>query len=82
MMTKKKRKTLLIVILMLLILIIAATLIILYLNTDLFKSNETLFFKYVGKNAQNIEEIGKIFEKTTENRNYFNESYAGAERNH
>lgn len=67
MMTKKKRKTLLIVVLTLLILIIAATLIILYLNTDLFKSNETLFFKYVGKNAQNIEEIGKIFEKTDYN---------------
>lgn len=67
MMTKKKRKTLLIVILTLLILIIAATLIILYLNTDLFKSNETLFFKYLGKNAQNIEEIGKIFEKTDYN---------------
>ena len=25
---------------------------------------------------------GKYFEKTTENRNHFNESYAGAERNH
>lgn len=64
MMTKKKRKTLLIVVLTFLILTIATTLIVLYLNTDLFKSNETLFFKYVGKNAQNIEEIGKIFEKT------------------
>ena len=67
MMTKKKRKTLLIAVLALLILIISATLIILYLNTDLFKSNETLFFKYLGKNAQNIEEIGKIFEKTDYN---------------
>ena len=67
MMTKKKRKTLLIAVLALLILIISATLIILYLNTDLFKSNETLFFKYLGKNAQNIEEIGKIFKKTDYN---------------
>lgn len=67
MMTRKKRKTLLIAIVVFFILIIATTLIILYLNTDLFKSNETLFFKYVGKNAQNIEAIEKTFENTDYN---------------
>lgn len=67
MMTRKKRKTLLIAIVVFFILIIATTLIILYLNTDLFKSNETLFLKYVGKNVQNIETIEKIFENTDYN---------------
>lgn len=67
MMTRKKRKILVIAIVVFFILIIATTLIILYLNTDLFKTNETLFLKYVGKNAQNIENIEKIFENTDYN---------------
>lgn len=52
-----------IVSIIILLLIIAVTLILLYINTDMFKSNTTLFSKYLGQNVENIEslysEIGK-----------------------
>ena len=64
MMTKKKRRTLLISILVVLLLIIVVSLVILYLNTDIFKSNQTLFFKYLGKNTEIIKEIEKIYGNT------------------
>ena len=64
MMTRKKRRTLIISILVVILLIIATSLIILYLNTDMFKSNQTLFLKYFGNNTENIKEIEKIFENT------------------
>ena len=67
MMTRKKKRTILIAIVVFFVLTIATTLIVLYLNTDLFKSNETLFLKYVGKNAQNIEAVEKVFENTDYN---------------
>lgn len=75
MMTKKKRKILIISILLVTLLIIATLLIVLYLNTDMFKSNQTLFFKYFGKNLENVKEIEKIlenteYEKSLENRKY------------
>lgn len=62
MMTKKKRKILIISILLVTLLIIATLLIVLYFNTDMFKSNQTLFLKYFGKNIENVKEIEKIFE--------------------
>lgn len=67
MMTRKKRTTLSIVLTVILIVIIITTLIILYLNTDLFKSNKTLFFKYIGKNTQNVSVIEEIFKNTEYN---------------
>lgn len=56
MMPRKKRRTLIIVSIILL-LIIAVTLILLYINTDMFKSNSTLFAKYIGQNVENIETV-------------------------
>ena len=64
MMTKKKRRTLIISGLVVLLLIVVTSLIMLYLNTDMFKSNQSLFFKYFGKNTETIKEIEKIFENT------------------
>lgn len=63
MMPRKKRKMVIIVSIILVLLIIAVTLILLYINTDMFKSNETLFTKYIGQNVENVEafysQIGK-----------------------
>lgn len=64
MMTKKKRKTLIISSLIMVVLIIVTSLTILYLNTDMFKSNQTLFLKYFGKNIENIKQIENILKKT------------------
>lgn len=79
MMTRKKRITLAITISVVIVLTIAITLILLYLNTDMFKSNQTLFLKYFGKNSENIKGIEKIFENTEyeqslENNKYLEES--------
>ena len=45
MMARKKRITLIIVIVVLILLIIGGIFLALYLNTDMFKSNQTLFIK-------------------------------------
>lgn len=55
--------------------IIIITGILLYLNTDMFKSNKTLFFKYFGKNSENIKEIEEIFESTEYEKNLQNNKY-------
>lgn len=60
MMPRKKRKALIIVPVVILVLIISILFILLYLNTDVFKSNQTLFIKYIGQNAENMEEIYKV----------------------
>ncbi len=63
MMSKKKKKTLIIVSIIVLLLITLATLILLYIYTDSFKSNSTLFAKYMG---QNVENIGNLYQKIGE----------------
>lgn len=65
MITRKKRITILIVIILVVLLIIGITLILLYLNTDMFKSNQTLFGKYLGKNSDNIKALENIFNNTS-----------------
>ncbi len=57
MMPRKKRRTILIVIITLLIVILTATLVFLYIRTDMFKSSQQLFTKYIGKNVENLETI-------------------------
>ena len=64
MMTRKKRITLIIVIVVLVLLIIGGIFTFLYLNTDMFKSNQTLFVKYLGKNSENIQDLQNIINKT------------------
>ena len=62
--TRKKRITLIIVIVVLVLLIIGGIFTFLYLNTDMFKSNQTLFVKYLGKNSENIQDLQNIINKT------------------
>lgn len=62
-MPRKKRITLIILPIILLICILVIALILIYLKTDTFQSNKMLFAKYMGQNAQNIEEIFKILTK-------------------
>ena len=64
MMTKKKRRLVLIIIIVLILVILAATFLVLYLNTDMFKSNQTLFVKYIGKNADNLKALESIINET------------------
>ena len=65
MMTKKTRTTILIVIILLVLLILGTTFILLYINTDMFKSSQTLFVKYLGKNSDNIKALETILNNTT-----------------
>lgn len=60
-MPRKKRIALVIVPIILVLSIIAISLILVYFNTDAFKSNKILFSKYFEQNAQNIEEIYNTF---------------------
>ena len=57
MVTRKKRGTLLIAIIIILVLILATVFAILYFTTDNFKSNQTLFVKYMGKTEENYNWI-------------------------
>ncbi len=60
MLTKKKRRMIKITIPVVVAILIIAALVVLYLKTDMFKSDESLFFKYLGKNKENISEIQNI----------------------
>lgn len=64
MMTRKKRRTILVVIIVLILIILASVFVVLYLNTDMFKSSQTLFVKYLGKNADNIKALETIINST------------------
>ena len=64
MMPRKKRITLMIVIAVVILLAIAISIILLYLNTDLFKSNQTLFTKYFANNLENLASIENYNSKT------------------
>lgn len=75
MMPRKKRIALAIAIPSIIVIIIIITGILLYLNTDMVKSNKTLFFKYFGKNSENIKEIEEIFESTEYEKNLQNNKY-------
>ncbi len=55
-MTRRKRRIIIIAVIVLVVAIISTALVWIYLNTDMLKSNETLFIKYMGKNVENVEE--------------------------
>ena len=57
MIARKKRNTIILVSIIVLILIITITFILLYINTDMFKSNATLFSKYMEQNVENMDAI-------------------------
>lgn len=60
MMTRKKRRTLVVVIIAVILLIIAVACVLLYVNTDMFKSSQTLFLKYTGKGIENLGTITQV----------------------
>lgn len=64
MMPRKKRIALAIAIPVIIVIIIITTGILLYLNTDMFKSNKTLFLKYLGENSENLKAIQDVFESS------------------
>ena len=64
MMPRKKRITLMIAIVVVILLAIAISIILLYLNTDLFKSNQTLFTKYFANNLESLASIENYNSKT------------------
>lgn len=64
MMPRKKRITLLIVSIVVVIIIAISTFLILYLNTDMFKSKDKLFVKYIGGNIDNVDNMLSLFEKS------------------
>lgn len=75
MMTKKKRQTVLIGIIILVLLICVLLFILIYLNTDMFKSNKTLFAKYLGENLDNINSLEEIFSLTEYDEQLANNPY-------
>lgn len=57
MIPRKKKKVIIIISIMILLIIMTISLILLYINTDLFRSNANLFVKYFGQNVENIDLI-------------------------
>ena len=57
MMTRKKRRTILISVILLTVIIIAGICIVLYVTTDMFKSNDVLFGKYTRQLLDNLDDI-------------------------
>lgn len=74
MMPRKKRITILIISIVLIALLISLIFLFLYINTDMFKSNETLLVKYIMKNTDNMWNVvevaknNKYNEKLNENK--------------
>ena len=62
MMTKKGKKKMIIALMVIILVLIIAAFVVLYLMTDMFKSDKTLFLKYLGKNAENLETVIETFE--------------------
>lgn len=57
MIPRKKRRLILIISIFLVILMIFTAFVLVYINTDMFKSNRTLFMKYLGQNTENLSQI-------------------------
>ena len=68
MMTKKTKRMLIIIPTVLVIILLISIYVILYLNTDMFKSAKTLFSKYAGKNIENIEMIQELLDNSNNER--------------
>ena len=57
MIPRKKRRLILIIAIVLVLLILLTLFALVYINTDMFKSNKTLFMKYLGQNVQNMNGV-------------------------
>ena len=67
MIPRKKRRLILIISILLVILMIFTAFVLVYINTDMFKSNKTLFMKYLGQNTENLNQI---YTQTTQKNDY------------
>ncbi len=74
MMTKKEKKKMIIIGVVIFVILILAAFVAIYLLTDMFKSNKTLFLKYLGKNAENLETIVETFENKNQIDNKYEEN--------
>ena len=63
MVKKKKRIVIAVTTVAIFLIIITVILLTLYITTDAFKSNKTLFKKYLGQNIEDIINIASLFEK-------------------
>lgn len=63
MMPRKKRRTILIISILLVIIAIVSAIVVIYLTTDMFKSSDILFAKYIGQNMENLENVYHEIEK-------------------
>lgn len=54
MIPRKKRRMIIIISIVIVLLILLIGFALVYINTDMFKSNKTLFMKYLGKNVDNL----------------------------
>lgn len=61
-------------IILLILLILAIAFIIIYMNTDMFKSSQTLFTKYMGKNVENLSNVYSELEEKSEYDNSLEQS--------
>lgn len=64
MMTKKEKKKAIITLMIIIFALMIVVFAVLYIATDMFKSNKSLFFKYLGKNAENLETIIETLDNT------------------
>ena len=60
MMPRKKRKVLIITSVIMFLLAIIGVLIYLYYTTDMFKSNDVLFYKYLSNGFEIVEDFEKL----------------------
>jgi hypothetical protein len=67
MVPRKKRRMAIIVSIIVLLLISIGVFILLYINTDMFKSDSKLFAKYIGQNIENVETIIKNIDNSEYN---------------
>ena len=84
MITRRDKRNIIIASIIVIILIIVGVLLYLYFTTDLFKSNQRLFAKYLGNATQNVEallkdEEGKQYEGLLENNKYTSNTEITAE---
>ena len=56
-MPRKTRRMIVIISIIMLLSIIAIAFLLLYMNTDMFRSSSTLFTKYMGQNLENMEAV-------------------------
>ena len=75
MITRKKRRLIIIVSIIVAVFLIAGIFVFLYLETDMFRSNKTLFVKYLSKEIDNLDEVFMIMDNTDFNEKLANNKY-------